>query len=54
MSVSVPVPVLVPLTVAATEPTVGDGAFAFAPFIAVAVDESVAKPTEAGFARKTE
>ena len=49
-----PVPAVVPLTVAAALPTVGLGAAPFLPFMAVAVLESVAKPTAAGFERKTE
>ena len=43
-------PVLVGET-AVTEPTVAEGAGPFAPFMAIAVDESCAKPTEAGFER---
>ena len=50
---SEPVFVFPPVTVA-TEPTVALGAWPSCPFIAVAVPESVAKPTDAGFARKTE
>lgn len=37
-----------------TEPIVGVGAAPSAPFMAIAVDDSVANPTEAGFARYTE
>ena len=51
---SVPVPAVEPDTVAATAPIVGLGADPSLPFIAVASEESVAKPTDAGFARKTE
>jgi len=45
---------LVPETETGDDPTVGDGAGALTPFILVAVDESAAKPTDAGEARKTE
>lgn len=46
-------PVLVAET-ATTEPIVGDGTFPSTPFWAVAVDESVAKPTDGGLDLKTE
>lgn len=46
-------PVLVAET-ATTEPIVGEGATPFTSFSAVAVDESVAKPTDGGLNLKTE
>jgi hypothetical protein len=46
-------PVLVAET-ATTEPIVGVGTAPFTPFSAVAVDESVAKPTDGGLNLKTE
>ncbi len=45
---------LVPETETGDDPTVADGAGELPPFLLVDVDDSVAKPTDAGEARKTE
>lgn len=47
-------PVLEGLTPVSDERTVGEGTGPSAPFMAMALEERAAKPTEAGLARKTE